>query len=656
MPALRNLLSGLCLTALFATLVASLTVFSITERGAFAQDDADGNNAPEADASETTPSSPTVIDDPLSTRQDAVAIQYDRFEKTLRELSEYMKTTDPGRADLLIRAFGQSKKDQVAVQMHELVRLLDQDQLGDALERQQQLVEQLHGLLGLLQSEDRRSEIDDEKKRVQELLKDLGKLISQQIGVRSRTERGEDMKGLSDKQGKVAENADQLIEKIGEQDAEKNRRSADAQKSDGEENPSEAEDADSDNKDAESKDADGKKSDDEKSGDKKDKGDKKSDGEKDNSDKKDAEDKDGEKDDSDSSEGDSNSSKEGKGKSDKKGEPKDAKSSEGEPSEGEPSESEPSEGEPSESQPSEGQPSQGQPSQGQPSKGKPGESQPGQPQEQQQQTPGREEIEQARKEMEKAIEELEKQARDKASGHQDEALRKLAEAKAKLEEILRQLREEERELALQDLEARFQRMLALQTAVYTGTVALHKNASEEQTARHHTRSIKLARDEDVIIMEAEKALTLLRDEGTSVAFPEAVEQIRDDMTLVARRLGRAQTDAQTVGYEEDIIAALKEMIEALQKEIEKAKEQKQQQQQPGQQGQPQDNSLVEKIAELKMLRSLQLRINRRTKDLGKLNPAEQASDPDIIDQLKQLSRRQARLQQATHDIVTGKNK
>ncbi|MEX0725564.1 MAG: hypothetical protein WD065_04810, partial [Planctomycetaceae bacterium] len=232
MPALRNLLSGLCLTALLATIISSPAIFSATEREAFGQDEpADVDDAAEAGTEEPSSASPAAKDDPLSTRQDALAIQYDRFEKTLRELSEYMKTTDPGRADLLIRAFGQSKKDQVAVQMHELVRLLDQDQLGYALERQQQLVEQLHGLLGLLQSEDRRSEIDDEKKRVQELLKDLRKLISQQTGVRSRTERGEDMKGLSDKQGKVAENADQLIEKIGEQDAEKNRRSADAQKS-----------------------------------------------------------------------------------------------------------------------------------------------------------------------------------------------------------------------------------------------------------------------------------------------------------------------------------------------------------------------------------------------------------------------------------------
>ncbi|MDA0832530.1 MAG: hypothetical protein O3A29_04550 [Planctomycetota bacterium] len=616
---------GHYLSVLVATVIAMM-VISSPVRVSLSQDrEADVNRPAEGSSADTAPSKEK--DDPLSTRQDALAIQYDRFEKTLQELSDYMKSTDPARADLLIRAFGQSKKDQVALQMHELVRLLNDEQLGDALERQTQLVEQLHGLLGLLQSEDRLSEIEEEKKRLQDLLKDVNKIISQEKGVRSRTERGEEMKGLSDKQRKVAENAKELSDKISEQDAEKNRRASNGQKSSEEsEDPSESRDAESE--DGESKDANGEKSDGEKSDDKEGDGDKKDDGDKDKKD--------------DGSEEGESESKDGKGKpSDKNGEPK-----EGQSSEGEPSDSEPSEGEPSESQPS----------QGQPSKGKPGQSQPSPSQDQQQQqTPGREEIEQARQEMEKAIEELEKQARDKASGHQDEALRKLAEAKARLEEILRQLREEERELALRDLEARFQRMLALQTAVYTGTVALHKNVSEEQSARHHTRSIKLARDEDAIILEAEKALTLLRDEGTSVAFPEAVEQIRDDMSLVSRRLGRAQTDDQTIGYEEDIIAALKEMIEALQNEIEKAKEQKQQQQQ-NQQSQPQDNSLVEKIAEMKMLRSLQLRINRRTKDLGKLSQEEQASDPDIIDQLRQLSRRQARLQQATHDIVTGKNK
>jgi len=94
------------------------------------------------------------------------------------------------------------------------------------------------------------------------------------------------------------------------------------------------------------------------------------------------------------------------------------------------------------------------------------------------------------------------------------------------------------------------------------------------------------------------------------------------------------------------------MILALQKEMEKMREQKGQQ--PGQQGSPADPSLVDQLAELKMLKTLQLRINRRTKVLGRLFSGEQADEPDVINQLQELAERQGRLQKATYDLAIGK--
>ena len=52
---------------------------------------------------------------------------------------------------------------------------------------------------------------------------------------------------------------------------------------------------------------------------------------------------------------------------------------------------------------------------------------------------------------------------------------------------------------------------------------------------------------------------LLREDGTSVAFPEAVEQARDDMQQIAERLRPRKVDMITQGLEEDVIAALEEI-------------------------------------------------------------------------------------------------
>ncbi|MDA0590595.1 MAG: hypothetical protein O3C17_21575, partial [Planctomycetota bacterium] len=307
---------------------------------------------------------------------------------------------------------------------------------------------------------------------------------------------------------------------------------------------------------------------------------------------------------------------------------------------------------PGEGKPGEGKPGEGKPGEGKPGEGKPGEGQPGDANPDQ--TPGREELEKARDEMQKAIDELRKKNRDQASRHQDEAIRELLEAKEKLEEILRQLREEEKKLMLAALEARFRKMLGMQLLVYQDTIRLDKS-SKPGDATLPTRAKQLARSEEEIVTEVDKALILLREEGSSVAFPEAALAIREDMVDIVGLLDGAKTGELTQTLEQSVIEALEEMVDALQKEMEKQKEKEQKESKP-QEGKPEDKPLVDSLAELKMLRSLQLRVNRRTRQLGRMIEGDQAGDADLLDQLQTLSRRQARIQQATYDLATGKNK
>ncbi len=504
----------------------------------------------------------------LSTAQDLVARRYKRFEETLKKISQTLGKTDPDRAALLMRAIGQSNREGISRQMAELVELLKQDQLGDAVERQGELVTQLMSLLDLLSSEDRKQENAAERARIEKHLKTLNRLIAEEKDLRAATERGEPGDGLAGRQKKVAQKTDDLRRELDREDAEKSSRDKPGEKNTGNGEPQDGQP--------------GAKPDGEKPA-----GEKQPGGEK-------------------------------------------------------PGESEPQEGQPGEA---------GEPAKGSPSQGKPGESG---PPDKSQQTPGRDNIEKARREMEQAHEKLKQSERNGASDHQDEALRELAKAKEKFEEILRQLREEERDRVLAALEARFQRMLQAQLAVYDGTARLDKTPLADRESRHSAKSVQLARQEEEIAIEATKALTLLREEGSAVAFPEAVEQMRDDMRIVSGNLERADVGDLTQSIEKDIIAALEEMIESLQKEMEK----KDDKPPPNSQQQPQadEQALVDQLSELKMLRSLQLRVNHRTKRLGRLIEGEQARQPNIISQLHNLAERQARIQQATYDLAAGKNK
>ncbi|MEM2137793.1 MAG: hypothetical protein QW568_01780, partial [Candidatus Anstonellaceae archaeon] len=58
---------------------------------------------------------------------------------------------------------------------------------------------------------------------------------------------------------------------------------------------------------------------------------------------------------------------------------------------------------------------------------------------------------------------------------------------------------------------------------------------------------------------------------------------------------------------------------------------------------PGDQKLLEQIAELKMIRSLQLRVNARTTTYGRLYNGEQTADPGITRELHNLHDRQERI-------------
>ncbi len=654
MSMFRNLLT---LAVLFGLSVATLTP-------SFAQ---------EAEKKEDAPATVAEVDKslPLSARQRAIRARFKRFYHTLTQMHEYMRKTDPDRADLLKRAIESAGENRISSQLERIVEMMDQQDVlyGDVIDRQEELTKHLNALLDLLQSEDRLSDIEKEKKRIEELLKDVRELIGKEKVVRAQTERGGDEDRIAGKQQKVADDTADLGKKIDKQDAAKNGDSKDSkpgEKKDGKSSdpkdgkPSDSKDGKpSDGKPKDGKPSDGKPADgkpsDGKPGDKKD------------------EKKDGKDD-----------KKPGDKKDQKPGDKKDAKPKDGKPSDGKPQDGKPQDGKPSDGKPKAGKPKDSQPKpQPKPPEGGetiPGKKKPGQDddkpgsQQKKNRTPGREELEKAHAEMERAIEELKKKNRKGASEAEDEALAELIKAKEKLEEILRQLREEERELILAALEARFRKMLAMQFDVLNGTDQVSRVSKSEWQENHRGEMQRLTAREQEIAREAEKALTILKAEGTSFAFPLAVEGIRDDVLTISDLLARLQDGDQdpmdpfapegqevrmqrdkmfelTIGLEKDVIAALKELIEALQKEMEKDKKDKD--------GKPCDCNgdpvLVDKLAELKMLRTLQMRVNRQTKRLGLQVDGEQATQPFVVAKLKQLAKLQAKIQKTAYDLATTRN-
>jgi len=603
----------------------------------------------------------------LTSEQANIGKRYQDLEKVMLRMAELIASNDPRRAALLRQAVARSKDRAIDGQFGKLVDLLKQERLSPAVKGQAEVHDDLNQILELLLSEDRGQRIESEKEKIREYIKRVNKLIKAQKGVQGGTAGQGDTQELSGEQLELAKKTGEVADDL-KKDAGKNQKSKpsgddaskqDEQPKDGGQEP--AQDGDEskgkpgDTKPGEGKPGEGKpnevkpdKSDDQKPADDASKP----------GDKKPQEDQ---------KPGDTKSDKNKKpgddSKSDKPSEPiikpsdapkEDApqapSDSDNQPNDGD-QKSQPQKSKPQNSKP---QKSQGEPKPG----GSESDPQDSPPPDQQQddESPTRKQLQQARKYMEEAKKKLDDAKRDEAFEKQQDALENLYQAIAELERILRQLREEELTRTLAMLETRFRKMLDMENDIYDGTKRLDKIPAPERDRDHEVEAGRLSRKQAENVGEADRALAILREEGSAVALPEAVGDMRDDMEEIVVRLAQMKVGQLTQSTETDVIAALEEIIgtlEQAQKDLEKKKQQPMPPMQ--QQGDPGDQPLVDQIAELKMIRALQMRVNKRTQRYAEMTETEQADKPDLIKALQRLAEREQRVHKVTRDIVVGRN-
>jgi len=576
-------------------------------------------SADAATAKESTPADPAA----LAAREQQLLSQYRDLEKSFLRLADLLAPSDPRRAAVLRSVFEQAREQEVGGRLDTIVGLLEKGQFLKAGTTQASAIEQLRELLSLLEAGDSDRHLANSKEEVKQFLARVSKLISKQRDIEGSTEAGAREAQLVERQNALAEETTDLSRDLGGfakkmelRDAGGERVGADGGGKD-KPDPAGGEHTQDDQsaKDEKKADQSGK------------------DG------------KDGE----------------GKAKSGDAAEPENAggknAGQEEAGAEGEAAESKPgTEGEPGGStKPAAG----GETVEGQ-GAGQPGEeggaqAPPDGDDESSRAQRTRQRLEAAAERMRKAEEEIEKAKRRDARQEQEKAIEELETARAELEEILRQMREQEVERLLVQLETRLRAMLRAEKGVLAGTEKLAAESAGQLDRERQLEAARIGRDQATVASDAVKALTLVRDDGSAVAIPEALEQVRDDATQAAARLARGDAGGATRGIVQDIVSNLEEMIAAL----EKAQRDQQQRQKGGAAGgrpaEPGEQPLVDKLSELKMIRSLQMRVNTRTRRFAQVlgEGIEEAEEPELLDAVKRLSDRQRKIERAAHDIVSG---
>jgi hypothetical protein len=95
------------------------------------------------------------------------------------------------------------------------------------------------------------------------------------------------------------------------------------------------------------------------------------------------------------------------------------------------------------------------------------------------------------------------------------------------------------------------------------------------------------------------------------------------------------------------------MIESLKRAQKKLQDKKRP---PAAGDQPGQAALVDLLSELKMIRTLQVRVNSRTQRYAKLVDGEQATNAELLEALARLAERQQRIYEITRDLDMGKNR
>lgn len=263
-----------------------------------------------------------------------------------------------------------------------------------------------------------------------------------------------------------------------------------------------------------------------------------------------------------------------------------------------------------------------------------------------------ERLRRAQERMKEAREKLEKFERDGALEAQKKALQELEEVKGELEQILRQMREEEAKRSLAQMETQLKTLIQLQRGIQDDTKRLDGIPGEKRSQEFIDETTRLSRREKELSVKADSLLTQLREDGRARMITEILTETTADMRQIADLLANGKADAVTLAVEADVLEALEEMLAAVEEAERKIQDdEKQEGEESETAGAEQDPALIDRIAELKMIRSAQLRILRRTQTIGKLISEEETSVPEHLEVLRDLSRQQEKVRKIVHEMA-----
>ena len=268
--------------------------------------------------------------------------------------------------------------------------------------------------------------------------------------------------------------------------------------------------------------------------------------------------------------------------------------------------------------------------------------------------PGKAEVQRASESMGGASRKLGGGKAGRAAQDQQKALDDLTAGREKTEEALDQLSKAFRERLIAYLKERFTSLLAEQKAISRETKSLDLKLRAQRLAagasegseleielKDRKQSERLARREAKLTEITLDVADLLTEDGTTLVFPEIVQEIEADLRNASGLLERIETGALTQRVQKEIETTVAEILAALEEASKKPPPPNPNQ---GRESKNGNAPLLPKSSELKMVRALQLRVNRRTIDFELRRDQGAELPPEKKLQVQEIARKQKQVE------------
>ena len=227
-----------------------------------------------------------------------------------------------------------------------------------------------------------------------------------------------------------------------------------------------------------------------------------------------------------------------------------------------------------------------------------------------------EKLDAASKKMDSASSKLRSGKTSGGQSDQEDALDKLKDAKEDTEQEIDRYQSILTEEALLKMISRLSEMIATQESINADLAGIYIRVSAGEALTRTDRGLLAANagDESALLDDAEEIAELIAKER-SVAFTYVMETIVTDIKELHKLLAASTVDRFTVRLGGDILTNLTRLKEALEEEIRRKRDLRKKKEQ-GKSGKPPPPALIPPLAELILIKNLEMKINA---DLEELN-------------------------------------